>query len=414
MIFLRPLFTFLGFLLLCGHLLAQTPGCTDLLANNFNPAATVNDGSCTYPPDAVMPAASVPLAGSLVETSGLIYWNNRLWSHNDDTDNSLYAVDTLVGLFAQTYPLLGTTNTDWEEISQDSAYVYVGDFGNNATGNRTDLHILRIEKSTLTGPLPIIDTLFFTYDNQVDFTEQSANQTDFDCESFLVTRDSIYLFTKQWLSEKTALYVLPKTPGTHVARLKYELDIQGLVTGATYIADKRLMVLCGYSNILQPFVYLLYDFRGDDFFGGNKRKINVSLPFHQIEGITTSNGLKYYLTNEQYVNLPFVNIGQKLHTFDLTYLLFNYFYELATGLEAYDKVVEGIVYPNPAEDLIQVKLTEANADYELLDAYGRRVLQGHFSGSEDKLSLVGLTSGMYFLRISTEGMHPSVYRVVKK
>ncbi len=27
---------------------AQTKGCTDPQANNYNPAATVNDGSCEY------------------------------------------------------------------------------------------------------------------------------------------------------------------------------------------------------------------------------------------------------------------------------------------------------------------------------------------------------------------------------
>jgi hypothetical protein len=64
---------------------------------------------------------------------------------------------------------LKVKNTDWEEISQDSSYIYVGDFGNNYQGNRTDLHILRIEKKSFLLNQPIIDTISFSYSNQTDF-----------------------------------------------------------------------------------------------------------------------------------------------------------------------------------------------------------------------------------------------------
>jgi hypothetical protein len=30
------------------------------------------------------------------------------------------------------------------------------------------------------------------------------------------------------------------------------------------------------------------------------KKNKIALPFHQIEGITTQNGLQYYLTNENF------------------------------------------------------------------------------------------------------------------
>jgi len=77
----------------------------------------------------------------------LTYWNNLLFTHNDNDDSKIYAIDTTNGSITNSYNLNGTANIDWEEISQDENYLYVGDFGNNSSGNRTNLKILRIEKA---------------------------------------------------------------------------------------------------------------------------------------------------------------------------------------------------------------------------------------------------------------------------
>jgi len=58
------------------HQNAQICGCTDPLANNFNPLATSNDGTCTYNTSIVSPESSWSLPTILNETSGLIC--NRL------------------------------------------------------------------------------------------------------------------------------------------------------------------------------------------------------------------------------------------------------------------------------------------------------------------------------------------------
>jgi hypothetical protein len=50
-------------------------------------------------------------------------------------------------------------------------------------------------------------------------------------------------------------------------------------------------------------LYLFYDY--EQFFSTNKRKIKMALPFHQMEGITTQNGLQSYLTNENFTRKPF-------------------------------------------------------------------------------------------------------------
>jgi len=309
--------TILIFLLFSTSSFGQISGCTDSLSINFNPKATVNDGSCQYASAKIKLETSNNLNGSLSEASGLIAFDNLFWTHNDNNDKSIYGL-TNIGLIQKKISLEKVINTDWEEISQDSTYIYIGDFGNNFQGNRTDLHILRIEKKSFLSNNPVIDTISFSYSNQTAFAKKKSNSTDFDCEAFIVSQDNIYLFTKQWSQKKTGIYVLPKKPGKYVALLKETLDVNGLITGATVLPSKNGIVLTGYSRMLQPFLYLLYDLKNYNFALANKRKIKVSKPFHQMEGITTEDGKLFYLTNESFIRKPFLNISQKINTVNLS------------------------------------------------------------------------------------------------
>lgn len=312
---------FLFFLILTSSY-GQISGCTDALAKNFNPNATNNDGSCVYASVKVKTKTSVKLEDSLMETSGLMPFDNLLWTHNDDHDNTIYGLDSN-GKIQKKVKLEKVKNNDWEEISQDSSYIYIGDFGNNFQGNRKNLHLLRIEKKSFLSNKPLIDTISFSYSNQTDFGIQKENSTDFDCESFVVSKDSIYLFAKQWSQKKTSIYVLPKIPGKYSAKLKETLDVSGLITGATLLASGKGIVLCGYSGMLQPFLYLLYDYKNNDFLAGNKRKIKLSLPFYQIEGIESLDGKLFYLTNESLIKRPIIKISPQIHTVDLSSFLKN-------------------------------------------------------------------------------------------
>ena len=300
---------------------SQISGCTDILARNYNPKATVNDGSCKYKRVAIQPESSLQLNDSLAETSGLVVHDGRLWTHNDNPGNTLFAMDSIGKI--QKKVDLGIAIADWEAISQDSTYFYIGDFGNNVSGSRRDLRIFRLSKVSVAADKPIIDTISFSYSNQSIKSKEKANETNFDCEAFVVTADSIFLFTKQWKNKKTTVYALPKLPGRHVADFKAVLDVNGLVTDAVYVESQQVLLLCGYSKRLQPFLYLLYDFQRQDFFSGNKRKVRLKLPFHQVEGIAHATGLDFYLTNEKFKLKPFVNTAPKLHLVSLEALLKN-------------------------------------------------------------------------------------------
>lgn len=306
----------LFFLLCITSTYGQISGCTDSLAKNFDPNATENNGSCLYASAKIKPESSVKFSDTLRETSGLAAFDNLFWTHNDDTDTTIYGMDSN-GKIQKKIKLEKVKNTDWEEISQDSSYIYIGDFGNNYQGNRKDLHILRIEKNSFLLNKPVIDTISFSYSNQTDFSIQKPNSTDFDCEAFVVSQDSIYLFTKQWSRNKTTVYSLPKIPGNHIVQLKETLNVEGLVTGSTLTTQNKI-VLCGYTKTLRPFLYMISDLKNFNFSMANQRKIKLSLPFHQIEGIATFDGKLFYLTNESFVKKPIANNPQQIHTVDLS------------------------------------------------------------------------------------------------
>src|SRR5689334_10909399 len=82
----------------CYYSHAQVKGCTDRAANNYNNTATVNDGSCTYTDISIKPTFNTNLDATLSETSGLIWWNNQVWTHNDSGgEPALYATDPATG-----------------------------------------------------------------------------------------------------------------------------------------------------------------------------------------------------------------------------------------------------------------------------------------------------------------------------
>lgn len=398
--YLQPIIFLTAILLLISNAAAQTSGCTDPQATNYSPAATLNDGSCIYNPGSVVPAATINLGISLNETSGLIVWNNRLWTHNDSEDINIYALDTLNGDILQSYALTGTINNDWEEISQDDDYLYIGDFGNNATGNRQDLKILRVSKISLLANSPEIDEIRFSYSDQTDFRDAGANNTDYDCEAFIISSDSIFLFTKQWISDKTSVYSLPKTPGTYIAEKKSTYDVEGLVTGSVYLEPERLIVLCGYSKLLEPFVLLLYDFNNSNFFNGNRRKISVSLPYHQIEGIATNDGLKYYLTNENFT----LNVPQKLHVLNLNPYLEDYLESVSSEMRETELSEEFTVYPVPSGNVVKIRrINQQLREYfSIINFTGQVLLSGRLTEDEDLIDISSLSPGFYILRIGNK------------
>jgi hypothetical protein len=395
-------------------LLAQQPGCTDILALNYSTKATVNDGSCTYAPANIVISSSIKLPAELEESSGLVHWEKLLWTHNDNTDTKLYGIRPDDGTLVRKIPLPKTNNYDWEEVTQDSQYIYIGDFGNNGNGSRRDLHIYRIQKAGTDSTASRVDSIFFIYSDQTDFSNTAPNQTDYDCEAFIVSGDSIYLFTKQWVSGNCAIYSIPARRGRHVARKVATLETKGMITGATYLPEDRIIALTGYSKLVQPFIYLLYDFKAPGFTRANKRKISLNQNFQQAEGIAAINGTTYFISTEHFVREPLVNNTQTLHKIDLRDLLQPYLNKpLSTVIN-----VNGIplrVLPSPGSGIMYalVQKQMIGSTFRIIDLRGRTVLRGTISQEKFSLPTSGWAEGSYVMIAETEGGHPVYYRFVR-
>ena len=87
------------------------------------------------------------LPSEVKETSGLIFLNGKIITHNDSGDDpNLYEVDTISGTISRIINITNATHIDWEDISQDNTHIYVADIGNN-NGDRDNLIIYKILKS---------------------------------------------------------------------------------------------------------------------------------------------------------------------------------------------------------------------------------------------------------------------------
>jgi len=280
----------------------DVPGCTDPQANNYNPDANINDGSCTYDPTLYSPVFNFLLPDILEETSGLIFYSDELWTINDSgNDAILYKLDTAAGNIIQEITINNAVNTDWESLAQDEQYIYIGDFGNNS-GNRDDLGIYIIAKEDLpesgNGSVSA-GYIAFTYPDYPGRINQ-RDENNFDCEAMISIGDSLYLFSKNWGDFQTKLYRLPKQAGTYEAALLATFNTAGLVTGADYNDESGEVVLIGYSAATTiPFLWLLFDYQNNFLFSGNKRRIDLtSIIAAQTEAITYTRGKNGKISNE--------------------------------------------------------------------------------------------------------------------
>jgi hypothetical protein len=158
-----------------------------------------------------------PLSGDVSETSGLLQIHGQLVTFNDSgTSAVLYQIDSSTGAVIRTVPVNNAVNTDWEAITADANYIYLGDIGNN-NGNRTDLRIYRIAVADFLNNRSVnADVINYSYADQTDFSSQRGT-TNFDAESLIAYHNHLYIFTKNWGNGQTNIYELPKVPGTYSA-----------------------------------------------------------------------------------------------------------------------------------------------------------------------------------------------------
>lgn len=338
------------------------------------------------------------LPNALEESSGLLFYNNRLITHNDSGDNAnLYELDTISGQIVRTIHISNAQNNDWEDIAEDDDFIYVGDFGNN-NGNRTDLKVYRVNKvDYLNNTTVTAETISFSYEDQTDFSDNSF--TNFDAEAMVIYNDNILIFTKNRGDFKTNAYVFPKTIGTHIATRIDSYNTEGLITGATINNQNLSIFLTGYTFTLQPFLIYLDNFTGDELFNGTIIKTPISNDIgvgSQLEAITHINNNRYFLSREERSGLI-----QRVFVFDSLYTL---------NLNNYEQN-EINVYPNPFNNNIQINTTKIIEKIIIVDLNGKAYNCQNTIFSNVNIS--NLETGTYFLKIYFKNEKPITKTIIK-
>jgi hypothetical protein len=215
-----------------------------------------------------------PMFDYAPESSGIVLSDGYIFTINDSGNSSIfYKVNPLDGSLVQSISVTNYDNKDWEDITADSNYIYIGDFGNNS-GIRTDLRVLKISKSqfindTTSAVSVTAEAIEFSYTEQTSFI--SSNTHNFDCESIISKGDNLYLFTKNRGDNNTRAYKLSKVPGQYSLTTIASYQLNGLVTGGDYNAQTNELVLIGYaaSSHTNSFVYMFSNFTDDSFFSAD-------------------------------------------------------------------------------------------------------------------------------------------------
>ena len=332
------------------------------------------------------------LQDSTLETSGLIYLDGRLITHNDSGgDPILYELDSVTGHVSRTVVIDNASNTDWEDICYDDTYIYIADFGNNA-GARTDLKVYRLLISDyLTTPNDTVsvDTINFSYLDQIDFTP-SLYTTNFDAEAIISYQDTLLVFTKNWGNNWTNVYALPKNPGTYQVTLIDSVNAQGLVSGASYNDVTNTVALCGYT-FTNPFIVEISSFTSTDFSSAIVNRHELSVPAGksiQVEGITWFQNDQCYLTAE-------LNFNGGTPTL--------YRVEMSTLSNSPLELNEVLIYPNPNRGAfyIQSQLALAGGEISVIDMTGKNVYHKLLEENtiNTKINLNSVVPGIYIINV---------------
>jgi len=231
-----------------------------------------------------IPLKYCDLSKKINETSGIIYFDNFIWTFNDSGgEPEIYKINSETGEIIQTVRLNNAKNTDWEDITHDENHIYVGDFGNNR-GNRKDLRIYKINKSLIDDNKVVkvpSEIIAFSYNDQDSFVINNRSN-NYDCESLISFGDSLIIFSKNWVNGITRMYKLSKQAGMHALDPVDSFDIQGLATGADYNIEKNALIIIGYAE-KKPFLIYFVDFDGQHL--GNHQVYKVLL--NKMKGAQT-------------------------------------------------------------------------------------------------------------------------------
>lgn len=348
------------------------------------------------------------LPTEIKETSGLLFLNGKIITHNDSGDSAnLYEIDSLSGNLLRTININNATNVDWEDVTEDENHIYIGDIGNN-NGTRTDLKIYKILKSDYLNSNSVsAEIISFSYEDQTNF--DSSESHNFDAEALVFYEDSFLIFTKNRGDFKTNVYKIPITIGNHSAVKVSTANIEGLITGATTSNDN--FYLCGYDASLIPFlIYISFNRApGDDVFSYGFVKESLKNQIgqgSQVEAITSYKTGKFYISREFFSTtvsgIPF-SFPQKLYEFtDRRDQL------LSTEKNNFENIK---ISPNPTSDKFFINSENLIQKVSIFNTLGKNIFE--VSIDKKEIDISSFSKGIYLVKIQFENQK-SIHRKIIK
>lgn len=248
------------------------------------------------------------------EVSGITFHNNLIWCIQDSgNSNDIFGFDES-GKLVEKIEVQNAENVDWEAITSDKqGNLYIGDFGNN-DNDRQDLVIYKLAVSDYS---KVSEKIAFYYPEQTDFPAKKKQKL-YDCEAFFLYQNAFYLFTKnrsKGFDGTTLIYKIPAVAGNHSAQLIGSFKTCSnynscVITGASISWDEKQIVLLGHDRI-----WLIENFKGDDFLSGTTISELELNHYSQKEGICFKDNESLFIADERSKK-----IGGKLYEVSLSTL----------------------------------------------------------------------------------------------
>ena len=136
------------------------------------------------------------LPTDLNEISGLEILNDSLLiAHNDGGNSNEIFLLNFSGKLINKIKIANATNIDWEDITSDEEFLYIGDIGNNLN-KRKDLKIYRIKKLDLISENSIsAESMSYSYADQLEFPPVDSLK-NFDAECLIAAYGDLWIFSK--------------------------------------------------------------------------------------------------------------------------------------------------------------------------------------------------------------------------
>jgi len=243
------------------------------------------------------------LAPELNESSGLLVFSDSTWLTVNDSGNDAVIFEVNgTGSVVSATTFANAQNFDWEELQFDQlGNIYIGDIGNN-NQSRNGLTLYKFHRDQIGKSDVVVEKIDFYYPEQLRFPPK-ISERNFDAEAFLVQRDSIFIFTKDWskpFNGISKIYYVPNKPGRHAATLLRTFQTNNIspyrdaITGVCWLGKDILILAYGAIYHIRDVHQLLHTTN----FVQSKKYVFKKLK--QFEAIATSADGKIYITTEKH------------------------------------------------------------------------------------------------------------------